>query len=145
MCRAARRRLGLYKGMKRVAAWATSKGDGCHGCFWAVLKVLPGVRGHCVFGGICPCITNTLIKTHQGCCFARAALRSCGLLRRRDLATRVTFVPLNVELVGCRTSRPRELGPGERYLSKQIFVSTAQELIHNHLPVEFAPCLCGTQ
>src|SRR5215470_18289451 len=62
-------------------------------------------RGHRLKGGLCPCCTF-LIKVGQGCHFARAAVRSCGSLRkRRELAICLSFVPLNAELVACRRSR----------------------------------------
>ena len=64
-------------------------------------------RGHRLKGGLCPCCTS-LITVGQGCDFARAAVRSCGSLRkRRELAICLTFVPLNAELVACRRSRSR--------------------------------------
>ena len=64
-------------------------------------------RGHRLKGGLCPCCTS-LITVGQGCDFARAAVRSCGSLRkRRELAICLTFVPLNAELVACRRSKAR--------------------------------------
>ena len=64
-------------------------------------------RGHRLKGGLCPCCTS-LIKVGQGCHFARAAVRSCGSLRkRRELAICLTFVPLNAEIVACRRSKAR--------------------------------------
>jgi hypothetical protein len=53
-----------------------------------------------------PCPTNTLLNTRQRRRFAQAALKLCGSLeQRRDLGTCPTFIPLNAELVACRTSR----------------------------------------
>jgi hypothetical protein len=56
-------------------------------------------------GPVCLWATNTLINTRQGRCFARAAVKLCGLLeQRRDLGTCPTLTSLNAELVACRAS-----------------------------------------
>ena len=52
-----------------------------------------------------PCVTDPLVNTRPGRRIAQAALKSCGSFeQRRDLGTCPTFIPLNVELVACRTS-----------------------------------------
>jgi hypothetical protein len=49
------------------------------------------------------------MNTHQVPRFAQVAVKSCGSLKQRlDLATCLALVPLNAELVACRTSRERE-------------------------------------
>src|ERR1700757_4851810 len=56
-----------------------------------------------------PC-TNAPVNARQGRRFAQTALKQCGSLeQRRDLATCPTFIPLNAELVACRTLRQLSL------------------------------------
>src|SRR6516164_2803683 len=59
--------------------------------------------------GFLPCVTNPPVNTRPGRRFAQAALKSCGSVGYRDQATCPTFISLNAELVGCRTSRQRPL------------------------------------
>ena len=73
---------------------------------------LPTVGDIAPQGGPYPCAVNTQIKTRQGDRFAQAALRLCSsFVQRRDLRNYPTFIRLNVELVGSRTSRQREPAP----------------------------------
>ena len=54
--------------------------------------------------------TNTLLNTCQGRRFAQPALKLWSWReQRRDLAICQTFLPLNAELVGCRTSKMESL------------------------------------
>src|SRR6516162_412218 len=63
------------------------------------------LRTHCGSrSGFLPCVTYPLVNTRAGRRFAQAALKSCGSVGYRDQATCPTFISLNAELVGCRTS-----------------------------------------
>src|SRR6516162_9439836 len=67
------------------------------------------LRDTCGQGPLLPCGTITLVNTRQGRRFAQAARKLCGSLeQRRGLGTCPTFIPLNAELVACRTLMPRK-------------------------------------
>ena len=87
-----------------------------HNWFWQSIRV----SGIAAQGPLCPCVTNPLINTRQSHRFAQPALKSCGSLGYRDLATYPTFISLNAELVECRTSRQRILRQREHALPSSL-------------------------
>jgi len=100
------------EGWPYTKVWRASRGDGCHGYPSQVLTSYRPSGTSRLKEGLYPCAVNTQIKTRQGDRFAQAALRLCSsFVQRRDLRNYPTFIRLNVELVGSRTSRQREPAP----------------------------------
>jgi hypothetical protein len=79
-----------------------TKRDGYHRCPKPVLASCQCCLDIAAQGPLCSCAANALMDTRQVPRFAQAAVKSCGSLES------LPPVPLNAELVACRTSRKRE-------------------------------------